>query len=114
MDSARTAKVRSVARIVTPLAGRLKGPEPVMAAGRGRPAARQAQRRRPFGRQPWSPVGRSGSGVVELAALDESMRAVEDERVGCTGRGVGAGDALGLVVEVRKHPSVTAGLGDHL
>src|SRR5689334_24293611 len=55
-----------------------------------------------------------GPGIVELASVDQSTFAVENERVRCAGCRVRAGDVLGFVIEIREGPAVAAGLRDHL
>lgn len=76
------------------------------------PGEYSVDRRPDASRRHWKVV--TGAGVVELAPIDKSTIAVEDERIGRTDRREGAGHVLGLVVEIRKRPAVATGLGNHL
>src|SRR4051794_3089080 len=53
----------------------------------------------------------AGARFVELAAVDELARFVEEEEVGCAGGGVGAGDLLRGVVEKGESPAGGTGHG---
>ena len=85
-----------------------------MMGGRVREASRAASEQMALIESIGDPTSVVGLSVVAMAVKHESTLAVEDERVGRAGRREGAGDVLGLVVEVRKRPAVAAGLGDHL
>lgn len=51
-----------------------------------------------------------GARVIELTAVHEAVGGVEKEKIGRAGGGVGFGDGLGFVVEIRKAEAAASGL----